>query len=132
MDFSSLVIMEKEKDTNLFLRELGSYEVRDGGNYVRKLFCIDGIVSVYFDTDKDVEEWEYSAIFDLFDTEAFVEKGYEIKDKDEEYNPTWVINFPYDEKREIMSYKINEICNLIDECFKKVYLDMKGKKEDYI
>ncbi len=47
MDFSSLVIMEKEKDTNLFLRELGSYEVGDGGNYVRKLFCIDGMVSLY-------------------------------------------------------------------------------------
>ncbi len=111
MDFSSLVIMEKEKDTNLFLRELGSYEVGDGGSYVRKLFCIDGTVSLYFDTDKDVEEWEYSAIFDLFDTKAFIEKGYEIKDKDEEYNPTWVISFPYDEKKEVMSHKINEICN---------------------
>lgn len=132
MDFSSLVIMEKEKDTNLFLRELGSYEVRDGGSYVRKLFCIDDTVSLYFDTDKDVEEWEYSAIFDLFDTKAFIEKGYEIKDKDEEYNPTWVISFPYDEKREVMSHKINEICNLIDEAIKKVYLDIQGKKEDYI
>ena len=89
-------------------------------------------MSLYFDTDKNVEEWEYSAIFDLFDTKAFIEKGYEIKDKDEEYNPTWLISFPYDEKREVMSYKINEICNLIDEAIKKVYVDIQGKKEEYI
>lgn len=132
MDFSSLVLMEREKDTNLFLKELGSYEVGEGAVYVRKLYCIDGEVNLYFDTNKDVEEWEYSAIFDLFDTEAFAERGYTIEDKDDDYNPTWIVKFPYDNEHEIMADKINELCDIIDEAMAKVFKDIEDKKEEYI
>ena len=66
MDFSSLVLMEKDKETGFITKELGSFEVNEGALYVRKLFVVDNIVNLYFDTNKDVEEWEYSAIYDLF------------------------------------------------------------------
>ena len=38
MNFSSLVLMEKDKESNLFVRELGSYEVSDGAEYVTKMY----------------------------------------------------------------------------------------------
>ena len=78
MDFSSLVLMEKDKETGFIKKELGSFEVNEGALYVKKLFVLDDTVNLYFDTNKNVEEWEYSAIYDLFNVEPFEEKGYEI------------------------------------------------------
>lgn len=132
MEFSSLVIMEKDKDTNLFKGQLGSYTVGDGANFVKKLYCIDGKVSLFFDTDKDVEEWEYSAIYDLFNIEAFTSLGYEIEEVDDEYNPTWIVKFDFDEEHEETKAIINEICNLIDENMKKVFIDIEGKESEYL
>ena len=131
LEFSSLVLMEREKDTNFFVRELGSYEVDDGANYITKMYYDGELINLYFDTDKDVEEWEYTAIFDLFNEEAFTSKGYIIKSEDDEYNPTWVLKFSYDEEHSIIQGKLKEICLLIQEEILKVLELIKDKKENY-
>lgn len=131
LNFSSLVLMEKDKETNLIVKELGSYEVSDGAEYITKMFYNGDEVNVYFDTNSDVEEWEYSAIFDLFDIEAFSKSGYVIEDVDDEYNPTWLVKFDYAENHEDMSEKINNLCGLIKDSMVKVFDDIKGKKEEY-
>lgn len=131
MNFSSLVLMEKDKETGFLGKEVDSYSVGDGGKYVRKLFMVDDEVTLVFDTKDDVEEWEFSAIFDLFDLEAFENLGYKIEELDEEYNPTWKINFKHDDEYQEMKAIINEICNLIDTNIKKVKVDIEGKEEEY-
>lgn len=131
MDFSSLVIMEKDKETGAINGNLGSYSVGDGAKYVKKLYCIDGDVSLFFDTDKDVEEWEFSAIYDLFNVEALTSLGYKVSEDDEEYNPTWVVNFKFDDEHEEMRAVINEICTIVNEKMNKVFEDIKGKEEEY-
>lgn len=131
MDFSALVLMEKDKETGLFKGELGSYNVSDGANYVKKLYCIEDEVSLYFDTDKDVEEWEFSAIYDLFNLDSFKNLGYVIEEKDEEFNPTWIVKFKYDDEHEETGAIINELCNIIKENIEKVLEDIKGKEEEY-
>lgn len=131
MDFSSLVLIEKDKETGNILSELGSYSVNEGAIYVTKLYCIDNEVSLYFDTKRDVEEWEYSAIFDLFEIKAFEELGYKIEEEVEEYNPTWVVKFPYDTEYEETRAVINELCTIIKEKIEKVLEDIKGKEDEY-
>ena len=93
MDFSSLVLMEKDRETGFISKELGSFQVSEGALYVKKLFVIDEIVNLYFDTNKDVEEWEYSAIYDVFNYEAFSKEEFDIEDMLDEYNPTFLIKF---------------------------------------
>jgi hypothetical protein len=131
MDFSSLVLMERDSESNLLTKEIGSYEVNEGAEYITKLYCLNGEVSVYFDTKEDVEEWEYSAIYDLFNEEAFTEKNYIIEFDEEEYNPTWIIKFPYVNEYEEMKDKLNEICTLIETEMKAAFEASKGKKEQY-
>lgn len=131
LNFSSLVLMEKDKETNFIVKELGSYEVGDGAEYITKMFYDGDKVNVYFDTNTDVEEWEYSAIFDLFDIEAFSKNDYIIEDVDDEYNPTWITKFDYIENHEDMNEKINNLCILIKDSMMKVFDDIKGKKEEY-
>lgn len=131
MNFSSLVLMEKDKDNKFFTQELGSYKVNDGAEYITKMYYDGDKVNVFFDTKKDVEEWEYTAIFDLFDYETFAENGYTIEDVDDEYNPTWLVKFEFFPKHDDMEKKLDELCNLISEKVYQVFQDISNKKDSY-
>lgn len=132
MEFSSLVLMERDRNTNFLTKELGSYEVGEGAEHVTKLFFDGENIHLYFDTNKDVEEWEFTAIYDLFDEEVFQNKGFDIEAYDEEYNPTWIVKFPYDEDHNLIKDKINEICGLISDAMKKTFNEVLDKKEQYL
>lgn len=131
MDFSSLVLMEKDKETGFVSKELGSFNVDEGALFVRKFFVEDGIVNLYFDTNKDVEEWEYSAIYDLFNEDEFKENGYELEEDLDEYNPTFIIRFDYDDEYSNMQEKLNEIIALIKTEMENVFKNIEGKEEEY-
>lgn len=132
MDFSSLVLMQKDSETGFITKELGSFQVAEGALYVKKFFALNGIVNLYFDTNKDVEEWEYSAIYDLFNYKVFKENEFEIEDVLDEYNPTFLIKFNYVDDYNIMQEKIEECLSLIESSMEKVFNDIKGKEEEYI
>lgn len=131
MDFSSLVLMERENETGFVKKELGSYKVSEGALFIKKLYMIDGVVNVFFDTNKDVEEWEYSAIYDLFNVDCFKEKGYEVTEELEEYNPSFILKFDYVDDHNVMQEKISEVVELIDQSMNKVFKDIEGKEEEY-
>ena len=132
MDFSSLVLMEKDNETGFIKKELGSFEVSEGAIYVKKLYMLDDIVYMYFDTNKDVEEWEYSAIYDLFNDDIFEEKGYEIEEDLDEYNPTYIIKFKYVDDYSLIKEKIQECVSLIESEMNNVFESIKGKEEEYL
>ena len=131
MEFSSLVLMERDKNTNLFVRELGSYEVNEGAKYITKMFYDGEKINVFFDTEKDVEEWEYTAAYDLIDENIFISKGFSIEDIDDEYNPTWLVKFNFLEEHSDMQERINELCRLIDEEMERIFKEMQEKEEEY-
>ena len=131
MDFSSLVLIEKDKETGFIKKELGSFQVNEGALFVKKLYVLDEIVNMYFDTNKNVEEWEYSAIYDLFNSNAFIEKGYEIEEDLEEYNPTYIIKFKYEDDYDVMKKKILEVVAIIDTEMNLVFEAIKGKEAEY-
>ena len=132
MDFSSLVLMEKDKETGFITKELGSFEVNEGALYVKKLFVLDNEVNLYFDTNKDVEEWEYSAIYDLFSIKRFEEEGFRIEEELDEYNPTFILKFPYKEEHLEIKDVLDKVVELINEEMEKVFLAIEGKEEEYI
>ncbi|OOM74378.1 hypothetical protein CLPUN_39260 [Clostridium puniceum] len=131
MDFSSLVLIEKDKETGFIKKELGSFEVNEGALFVKKLYVLDKVVYMYFDTNKNVEEWEYSAIYDLFNSTAFTEKGYEIEEDLEEYNPTYIIKFKYEDEYDVMKEKIQELVAIIEKEMNTVFEVIKGKEAEY-
>lgn len=131
MQFSSLVLMEVDKDTNQFVKELGSYETSEGAEFVTKLNYYGELINLYFDTKVDVEEWQYSAIYDCFNEEAFRQKGYSIEAVDDEYNPTWLVKFKYSDEHMVVREAIIEVCELIKQELKAVFENIKGKEEEY-
>lgn len=130
MEFSSLILMKKEN--NIFVKELGSYKVDEGAEYITQFFYDEENINLCFDTKDDVEEWEYTAIYDCFNEEIFKEKGYYIEYIDDEYNPTWLIKFDYTEDIEEVENKLSEICYLIKNEINRVFEEIKLKKDEYL
>lgn len=131
MDFSSLVLIEKNKN-NEFVREMDSFCAGEGAEYVTKFYYDGEAVNIFFSTGSDVEDWEFSAIYDCFNYDKFKEENIEIEDIDTEYNPTWRIKIGYNEDRSIMQENLNNILKLINEEIKKVFETIKGKENLYI
>ena len=131
MDFSSLVLMEKDKETGFIKKELGSFEVNEGALFVKKLYVLDEVVYMHFETNKNVEEWEYSAIYDLFNSEAFTESGYDIEEDLDEYNPAYIIKFKYEDDYDLMKKKIQEVVSIIEKEMNLVFEAIQGKETEY-
>lgn len=131
MDFSSLVLMEKDKETGFIKSELGGFEVNEGALFVKKFYVLDEIVHMHFDTNKNVEEWEYSAIYDLFNTSIFIENGYEIEEDLDEYNPTYIIKFKYEDDYDAMKEKVQEAVSIIEKEMNSVFEAIEGKEAEY-
>lgn len=132
MDFSSLVLVEKDKETNNIIREMGSYEVPEGAEYITRLYYDGESINLFFDTGRDVKEWEFSAIFDLFDITPFQDMGFQIQDVDDEYNPTWLLKFEYNDEYEKVKEKLSDACGLIKAGIERVFEDIRGKEGDYV
>lgn len=111
--------------------ELGSFEVNEGALFVKKFYVLGEVVHMYFDTNKNVEEWEYSAIYDLFNADAFIEKGYEIEEDLDEYNPTYIIKFEYEDDYDAMKGKVQEAVSIIEKEVNSVFEAIKGKEAEY-
>ena len=131
MDYSSLILMERDNETGFVTKELGSYKVSEGAEYIKGFYVKGDSVYIKFDTNKDVEEWEYSAIYDVFNMELFENEGFEIEEVDDEYNPTFLINFKYKDDHEYIEEKLSLSIELIEEAMEKAFNDIKGKEEEY-
>lgn len=131
MDYSSLILMEKDKETGFVVKEIGSYNVSEGAEYIKSFYVLDDKVYIKFDTNKDVEEWEYSEIYDVFNMNLFEEEGFEIEEVEDEYNPTYLVKFKYEDNREYISEKLALCIDLIEEAMEKAFSDIEGKEEEY-
>lgn len=131
MDYSSLILMERDNETGFVSKELGSFKVSEGAEHIKGFYVKGDKIYIKFDTNKDVEEWEYSAIYDVFNMNLFEEEGFEIEEVEDEYNPTYLVKFKYEDNREYISEKLALCIDLIEEAMEKAFSDIEGKEEEY-
>ena len=113
MDYSSLILMERDNETGFVTKELGSFKVSEGAEHIKGFYVKGDTVYIKFDTNKDVEEWEYSAIYDVFDMNLFENEGFKIEEVEDEYNPTFLINFEYKDDHDYINDKLSLAIELI-------------------
>ena len=131
MDYSSLILMERDNETGFVSKEVGSFQVSEGAEFVKNFYVKGDTVYFIFDTKEDVEEWQYSAIYDMFNLELFEEEGFKIEEVEDEYNPTYLVSFKYEDKHEYISEKLSLCIELIEEAMEKAFKDIEGKEEEY-
>ena len=131
MDYSSLILMERDNETGFVSKEVGSFQVSEGAEFVKNFYVKGDTVYFIFDTKEDVEEWQYSAIYDLFDYELFKGEGLDIEDIEDEYNPTFLGEFEYKDEYDYLKEKLDLCIELVEESMEKVFKDIEGKEEEY-
>ena len=131
MDYSSLILMERDNETGFVTKELGSFKVSEGAEHIKGFYVKGDTVYIKFDTNKEVEEWEYSAIYDVFDMNLFESEGFKIEEVEDEYNPTFLINFEYKDDHDYINDKLSLAIELIEEAMEKAFKDIKGIEDEY-
>lgn len=131
MDFSKLVMIRRDENNN-YVGEACSFIAFQGAEYVTKLYTDGKVVHMIFDTAKDVEDWEFEALFDYFNEESFDKYGVKIEPIDEEFNPTWGLEFDYIEDEEELSLKVERLCRNIALEIENAFNEIKDKQDEYI
>ncbi|KXZ40223.1 hypothetical protein SAMN05661008_00225 [Alkalithermobacter thermoalcaliphilus JW-YL-7 = DSM 7308] len=133
MENFKLVLMEKEKDTGFLYKEREVYSINT--NLVENIYVVDEdgkeVVHLIVTTDKNVSDWEFSAIFDYYDVDVFQEINVSVKEIHDKYNPAWEIKFEFIDCREEMENLLNKILDIHKKELDSVYEQIKDKEEEY-
>lgn len=134
MDDTVIVIMLKNKNTGFLEKELESLDLSENVEYIVNIFAIDEDegrkLHIKLSTERDVEDWEYSAIYDYYDTDCF--KGIaEVTDADDDYNPVWEVIIDYSDDTAVLEEKVAEILAVHKKEIEDVFETIKDKESEY-
>lgn len=135
IDETFIVIMLKDKETGFLEKELGSYAVDDKDGLIYNTYAVEegGKLNVYvrLTCGRDVEDWEYDAVFDYYDPQTVMEVADSVEEEDGEYNPMWIVKFPFDEDTDVMEEKMERLLALHKKELDSVYETIADKKDEY-
>lgn len=69
MEETTIVIMLKDEETGFLDQELGSYSVPERAELIWSIYVKSNEVVLRLSCDRELEDWEYEAVFDYYDTE---------------------------------------------------------------
>mgnify|MGYP001286296952 CR=1 FL=1 len=138
MEPFAVIIMKKDAETGFLDKEVGSYMIKEHGDYIDSIYVLEqdgkNIAHMRVSTDFDVQDWQYSAIYDYYDEDKVkaLEDVLSIEAIEEEFNPLWEIRFVLPEieeaAEEMMVRILTSHKNELDEVLKEI----KDKEEEYL
>ena len=138
MEPFAVIIMKKDSETGFLDKELGSYMIKEHGDYIDSIYVLEldgkNIAHMRVSTDFDVQDWQYSAIYDYYDEDKVkaLEDVLSIEAIEEEFNPLWEVRFVLPEieeaAEEMMVRILTSHKNELDEVLKEI----KDKEEEYL
>ena len=81
-------------------------------------------------TERDVADWEYSAIYDYYDTDSFNGKA-QVIDADDDYNPVWELVIDYVDDIPTLEEKVAELLAIHKKEIEDVFETIKDKESEY-
>lgn len=109
------VILMLKKD-GIIERELCTVRIAGNGGLLRNMYVTDEngelTARMFVTVEKELEDWEFEAIYDHYETEVFDGLGLSVSEAHGDVNPVWEIAFPYLEDPEKLAAKADGILNL--------------------
>lgn len=135
MDETVIVIMQKDPETGFLDKELGSYKITENEDLIYNTYAMeqDGrmVVTLKLTCEREVEDWEYEAIFDYYDQETILPFVTSIEEDLDCYNPTWKVSFDFLEDIEEMEKRIGNLLKLHRQELDSVYTAIADKRNEY-
>ncbi len=129
-----IVIMQKNMQSGFLEKELSSLKIEKNEDLIVNLFAVlEGTMKLHIrlSTDRDVEDWEYNAVFDYYDTDVLKNNVQSIAENTQGYNPEWDIVIEYSDNEAELEAKIVEILDIHRQELDSVYDIIKDKKGEY-
>jgi hypothetical protein len=125
--------MQRDKETKMLTETIDSFTLREGMELIESAYLMEEEDSfVYLTlTTKDVEDWQYYGIYDLYNEDLFEGLVEEILDGSGEFNPRWVFKFKYTDNRIDMEDKINQLIKLHTDELDRILPTIEDNKEKY-
>jgi hypothetical protein len=125
--------MKRDKESNMLTDTIDSFTLREGMELIEGAYFMEEEEPfVYLTlTTKDVEDWQYYGIYDLYNEELFEGLVEEILDGSGEFNPRWIFKFRYIDNRIEMEDNINQLIRLHNEELQRILPIIEENKEKY-
>ena len=133
MEDTVIVIMLKDAETGFLEKELGAYTLPENGGLVFNIYAEgeEKNVVLRLTCDRELQDWEYDAVYDYYDPETVGALVDSIEEEDGHYDPVWVAHFPFAEEQDVMEEKLRAILDAHQEELLSVYEAIKDKEDDY-
>lgn len=137
MDETVIVIMLRDKTTGFLEKELSCYHLGEQQDIILNIYAEENeqnemTVFMKLTCERDVLDWEYNAILDYYDMETVKPFVDTIQELEEEYNPVWLVTFPFLSEQQQMEQKLCLILQAHQKELNSVYEVIADKKDEYI
>ena len=133
MEETVIVIMLKDAETGFLEKELGAYSISENGELIFNIYAEgeEKKVVLRLTCERELQDWEYDAVYDYYDTETVGALVDSMEEEDGHYDPVWVVTFPFAEEQDVMEQKLTDILTAHKEELLSVYEAIKDKEDDY-
>ena len=133
MEETVIVIMLKDAETGFLEKELGAYSISENGELIFNIYAEgeEKKVVLRLTCERELQDWEYDAVYDYYDTETVGALVDSMEEEDGHYDPVWVVTFPFAEEQDVMEQKLTDILDAHREELLSVYEAIKDKEDDY-
>lgn len=135
MEETIIVIMLKNSETGFLENEIGSYKISENENLIYNVFALEEENTVKthmkLTVNRELEDWEFSAVFDYYDQGVFDELDLEIKEDDTGYDPIWEVIFDFTDNVTEMEDTISRILKIHAAELKEVFEEIADLKDAY-
>lgn len=130
MEETVIVVMLRNKDTGFLEKEICSLDLDKNEEYIVNIYVMDNKLYIRLSTGRDVDDWEYSAIYDYYDSECFNDIA-EIKEIDDDYNPIWEVSVDYTDDVFETENQVKRILEVHTTELNDVFETIKDKESEY-
>ena len=135
MEDTVIVVMLKDPVTGFLEKELGTYDLTAHEELLYNIYAEqqDGKTQVVLrlTTERDVEDWEFEAIYDYYDAAALAPWALQVEEEEDCFNPIWKVTVPFLEEPTAMEEAIDGILSAHWQELSSVYEVIKDKKDEY-
>jgi len=122
--------MIKNHATGILEEELCTCKIASNAELLENIFAVRNgesvMINVCLSTESDVEDWEYEALFDYYDTDILG-----LTEMTGRHNPVWVAEFPFVDSEDAEAV-ISSLLSAHRDELSAVFEEIKDKKEDYL
>lgn len=132
-NYNVLVLMQRDKETNMLTDTIDSYTLREGMELLESAYLIEEEAPYIYVTltTQDIEDWQYYGVYDLYNEEIFEGLVEEILDGSGEFNPRWIFKLKYTESRMDMEETLNQLIKLHTDELHRILPIIEENKDKY-